>query len=533
MGKSVFDLPILSKSKINLKQTIQRKETMLTIQHLLSRNARFRPNHLAIICNDIRLTYKEFDAAVNQLANAMLAAGITKGSKVSTLLNNCYELYEIYWACAKIGAVCVPNSPMLRGNGLVNLLNDADTELVITSKSLTPYIEEVKAALNPMQFWVTDSTDTAGFDYYYTKKEKEATTEPIVELVSEADPYNIMYSSGTTGLPKGIVISHQVRALYGALFANYFRMMPESVVMHSGSIVFNGSFLTLLPVMFVGGTYILLDHFDAHAVTETIKNEKVTHTILVPSQIVSCLNTPEFTQENLQSLEYILSVGAPLLLEHKEELDRRTPGIFYELYGLTEGFMTILDKTDFRKKAGSVGCVPQFMDIKIIDDEGNELPNGSIGEIVGSSPLLMTEYYKNPEKTTEAIQNGWLHTGDVGYLDDEGYLFLTGRKKDLIISGGVNVYPIDIEEIIAHHPAVKDVAVFGVPHNDWGETPVAAVILKESVTVTTSELKTFANDRLEARYQKVTDVIIVPDFPKNVAGKILKRELRDNYSTNS
>lgn len=505
---------------------------MLTIQHLLTRNARFRPNHLAIICNDIRLTYKEFDAAVNQLANAMLAAGIKKGSKVSTLLNNSYELYETYWACAKIGAVCVPNSPMLRGNGLVNLLNDADTELLITSYSLSPYVDEAKPWLKPMHFWLTDAAACAGFDYYYSKKEIEATSEPIVELVTETDPYNIMYSSGTTGLPKGIVLSHRVRALYGALFANYFRMMPESVVMHSGSIVFNGSFLTLLPVMFVGGTYILLDHFDAHEVTKVIKEEKVTHTILVPSQIVSCLNTPEFITENLQSLEYILSVGAPLLLEHKEELDRRVSGVFYELYGLTEGFMTILDKTDFRKKAGSVGCVPQFMDIKIIDDEGKELPNGQIGEIIGESPLMMTEYYKNSEKTAEAIQHGWLHTGDVGYLDNDGYLFLTGRKKDLIISGGVNVYPIDIEEIIAHHPAVKDVAVFGVPHKDWGETPIAAIILKEGATALADEIKQFANDRLEARYQKVTEVIVVPDFPKNVAGKILKRELRENYSVN-
>jgi acyl-CoA synthetase (AMP-forming)/AMP-acid ligase II len=306
-------------------------------------------------------------------------------------------------------------------------------------------------------------------------------------------------------------------------------MTPESIVMHSGSIVFNGSFLTLIPVMFVGGTYILLDHFDPRAVTEVIKNEQVTHTILVPSQIVSCLNLEEFKQENLKSLEYILSVGAPLLLEHKEELDRRTPNVFYELYGLTEGFMTILDKTEFRKKAGSVGAAPQLMEIKIVDDFGQELPDGQIGEIVGKSPLLMTEYYKNPSKTAEAIKDGWLMTGDVGYLDEDGYLFLTGRKKDLIISGGVNVYPIDIEEVIARHPAIQDVSVFGVNHDEWGETPIAAVILKNGFRVQTHEIKKFANDNLEARYQKVTDVFFVADFPKNVAGKILKRELKENY----
>lgn len=501
---------------------------MLNISQLLTRNAQYRPNHLAFVFNDQRLTYQEFNASVNQLCHAFLNIGVTKGSKVSTLLPNSFELYEIYWACAKIGAVCVPNSPMLRGSGFVNLLNDSDTDLVITNKGLMPYIDEVRSELSCKNFWLIDSNEN-NYKSYHHQKENQPTTEPPRVAIHNDDPYNIMYSSGTTGLPKGIVISHQVRALYGSLFANYFRMTPESVVMHSGSIVFNGSFLTLIPVMFVGGTYILLDHFDPHAVTEVIKNEQVTHTILVPSQIVSCLNLPTFNQENLQSLAYILSVGAPLLLEHKEELDRRAPNVFYELYGLTEGFMTILDKTEFRKKTGSVGAAPQFMELKIVDDAGNELSSGKIGEIIGKSPLLMSEYHKNPERTAEAIQNGWLFTGDVGYLDEDGYLFLTGRKKDLIISGGVNVYPVDIEEVIARHSTVENVSVFGIPHAEWGETPIAAVILKQGAEVSTDEIKKFVNDNLEARYQKVSDVFFVEDFPKNIAGKILKRELKDNY----
>lgn len=502
---------------------------MLNISQLLTRNAQFRPNHLAFVFNDQRLTYREFNASVNQLCHAFLAAGIKKGSKVSTLLPNSFELYETYWACAKIGAVCVPNSPMLRGSGLVNLLNDSETDLVITNNSLKPYIDEVKTDLWCNHFWLTNAPSQNYWSDYHTQKENQVTTEPPRVKIENNDPYNIMYSSGTTGLPKGIVISHQVRALYGSLFANYFRMTPESVVMHSGSIVFNGSFLTLMPVMFVGGTYILLDHFDPATVIEVIKKEKVTHTILVPSQIVSCLSLESFNRESLQTLEYILSVGAPLLLEHKEALDRRANNVFYELYGLTEGFMTILDKTEFRLKAGSVGAVPQFMEIKIIDEAGTELPNGEVGEILGKSPLLMSEYHNSPEKTAEAIQDGWLFTGDVGYLDKDGYLFLTGRKKDLIISGGVNVYPVDIEEVIARHAAVENVSVFGVPHAEWGETPIAGVILKKGSEVSVDIIKAFANDNIEARYQKVTDVFFVEDFPKNVAGKILKRELKDNY----
>lgn len=504
----------------------------LHISQWLTRNARYRPGHLAFVFNDQRLTYRQFNASVNQLCHALLAVGIGKGSKVSTLLPNSFELYETYWACAKIGAVCVPNSPMLRGNGLMSLLNDADTDLVISSKALMPYIDEVKSQLNCPYFWLTDAL-ADGYQNYHQQKENQSIEEPPLVEIYPDDPYNIMYSSGTTGLPKGIVISHGVRAMYGVLFASYFRMTPESVVMHSGSIVFNGSFLTLMPVMFVGGTYILLDHFDAQAVTEVIGREQVTHTILVPSQIVSCLAFESFNAPNLRSLEYILSVGAPLLLEHKEELERRCPDVFYELYGLTEGFMTILDKTETRKKMGSVGAVPQFMDIKIVDEAGRLLPANQIGEIWGKSPLLMSEYYKNPLKTAEAIQDGWLLTGDWGYLDDDGYLWLTGRKKDLIISGGVNVYPIDIEEVMAQHPAVQDVAVFGVPHAEWGETPVAAVVLKSDKIATAHELKTFANGRLEARYQKVSDVVILKEFPKNVAGKILKRALREQYDSSA
>ncbi|HVE60734.1 MAG TPA: fatty acid--CoA ligase family protein, partial [Chitinophagaceae bacterium] len=253
------------------------------------------------------------------------------------------------------------------------------------------------------------------------------------------------------------------------------------------------------------------------------------HTILVPSQIINSLQLEDFNRRHLSSLEYVLSVGAPLLQEHKDELNKKIPGVFYELYGLTEGFMTILDKNDVQKKAGSVGRPPQFMELKIVDDAGNELETGKIGEIIGKSPLLMSGYYKNEQQTNEAIKDGWLYTGDLGYVDKDGFLYLTGRKKDLIISGGVNIYPTDIEEIIIHHPYVKDVAVFGVPHEDWGETPVAAIVFKENKNLSIEKLKAWINRHIEARYQKISDVIILNELPRNVAGKILKKDLKETY----
>ena len=504
----------------------------LTIQYWLQKHATYRPQHTALVFEDKRISYAQLYAQVNRLCHAMAAAGVGKGDKVATLLANSVELWEVYWACAAMGAVAVPLSPLLRGNGLVNLVENADVKLLITYSGLVSVVNDMRdrVPVKPEQCWLIDQPVT-GYTYYREAMDKQPDTNFTAVPVTGNDPYNIIYSSGTTGLPKGIVISHAVRALYGSLFANAYRMTPESVVMHSGSIIFNGSFLTLMPAMFLGCTYVLMSHFDSEDVIQVIRQEKVTHTILVPSQIVSCMQHDDFRVDELPSLEYILSVGAPLLLEQKHELNRRLPNVFYELYGLTEGFMTILDKNDALRKVGSVGFPPAFMDIRIVDEDGQALPTGTIGEIIGRSPLLMSEYYKNPSLTAEAIRNGWLYTGDMGYVDEEGFLFLTGRKKELIISGGVNIYPADIEQVLIRHDAVFDVAVFGIPHPQWGETPVAAVVLKSGLPHPDAQsICDWANRHMEARYQKLSAVFLLDELPRNVAGKVLKQELKLRFT---
>jgi acyl-CoA synthetase (AMP-forming)/AMP-acid ligase II len=225
----------------------------------------------------------------------------------------------------------------------------------------------------------------------------------------------------------------------------------------------------------------------------------------------------------------ILSLGAPLHREHKEELNRQLPGRFYELYGLTEGFVTVLDKYDFPAKPDSVGVPPPLFEMKIMNEKGEEVPAGQVGEICGKGPILMPGYYGRPDLTEQAVVDGWLHSGDMGYVDEDGFLYLVDRKKDMIISGGVNVYPKDIEEIVIQHPSVREVAVFGIPHEKWGETPLAAVILHEPDSVTEEDLRDWINDRVEAKFQRVQRVVVMDDFPRNVAGKTLKREMRDLY----
>lgn len=505
----------------------------MNIGTLLPHHGKYRPDHTAFVFGEQRFTYKAFNAYVNTLCNALLARGLSKGDKFATVLPNCTQLMAAYWAAAKTGLVIVPSSTMLNESGLSALLRKSDTTLVIADSSFAPVLDKIRKDLPKIpadRYILTGAgTDLTGFESYEDFVKDASENNPPEVSINDDDMYNIMFSSGTTGEPKGIVHTHYVRAWYCTIFASSWRMTPESVCLHAGAIVFNGAMLDLMPWMYLGATYILHESFNAEAVIRDIEKEKVTHIVMVPAQIMAILNSPEFAPEKLKSLEMIHNVGAPLLLEYKHLLNKVLPGRFYELYGLTEGFMTVLDKHDAIRKVGSVGVPAPFMEMRILDLHGNECPPGEIGEICGKSPTMMPGYYKQPDLTRKTVVDGWLHTGDMGYVDEDGYLFLVDRMKDMIISGGVNVYPKDIEEVVVRHPAVTQVAVIGVPHEKWGEVPVAAAVAAAGADLDPKELKEWVNKRVDAKFQRLHDVILLDEFPQNVAGKVLKREMRDQY----
>ena len=454
---------------------------------------------------------------------------------MATVLGNCLELLEVYLAAARTRLVVVPLSPLLRGPALKTLLEDSDTAAVVADASFGETLGSIRGSLPGIadhRYLFTGTPPEWGARYAAVVETATDDETPPAHVPGEA-PFNIIYSSGTTGLPKGIVHTHAIRAAYCTLFASAWRMTPESVVLHAGSLVFNGSFLTLMPWLYLGATFVLHKAFDARAYMKAVAEERVTHVMMVPSQIVSLLDNPDFHEKHLPSLQMIGSVGAPLHLEHKQELTRRFPNRLYELYGLTEGFVTILDRDDATRKTGSVGVPPAFFEIRILDDDGRDVVKGAVGEITGRGPLMMPGYYERPDLTAQAIIDGWLRTGDLGRLDDDGFLYLVDRKKDLIISGGANVFPRDIEEVIVRHPAVKEAAVFGVPDPKWGEAPIAAVVFREGASVSEEELRDWINANVEARFQRVRDVVRYQEFPRNAAGKTLKREMRDRFSTSN
>ena len=495
------------------------------VADVVRRFARERPEHVALRHGERELTYAQLDERSNRLAQALLAGGLSEGSRVAYLGRSAPEVIELLFAVAKIGAVIVPLNWRLSPRELGGVLADAQAPLLVAD---TVY-RRIAEGLSPRALRIV------GDDYEHWLLGHDA-----IDPGGRGEPGDIvvqMYTSGTTGVPKGVLTTH--RNLAAAATTSACWAFDSDTVS-----------LTPLPLFHIGGigwvycglwhgaTTILVSEFEPAAVLDDLERMRVTNPIFVPTMLQMLTAVPGAAERDHAALRSITYGASPITTTTLRAALRTFGCPMIGLYGLTEstGGVVHLDGDDhhtdgpLQRLLRSAGHPYPWVELRIADPAtGRDVPTGSVGEVWMRAPNVMAGYFNRPAETAAAITaDGWLRTGDGGYLDDEGYLFLTDRVKDMIVSGGENVYPIEVEEVLAQHPDVADVAVIGVPDERWGETVVALVVTREGRAPAPDDLITFARERL-AGYKLPRSVDFVDDLPRTPTGKVLKRELRERY----
>lgn len=522
------------------------------LHHFLQESARRHPTRTATVFFDRELSYGELDAIANQIAHALLAMGVSKGDRVALLLPNTPQFVASFYGALKAGAIVVANNPLYTAKELAHQISDAGATTIITLSKMYPTVQQIIPQTHLRNVIVTNIKEYMPFvlrTAFTLLREKrdghrvtltddhvwfqdwigdQPTSAPDVDVGAE-DVALYQYTGGTTGVSKGAIATHR------ALVADTLQINVWLPDMEPGG----ETYLAVIPFFHVygmvacmssavqqAGRLILLPQFNLDDVLKAIDKYKPTLFPGVPAMYVAINNHPEIDKYDLQSIQACISGAAPLPVEVKKKFEELTGGKLCEGYGLSEApTATHCNPINGVNKPGSIGLPFPDVECKIEDLEtGEALPARDIGELCIRGPQLMQGYLNRADETARALQDGWLHTGDIAYMDEEGYFFIVDRKKDMIISGGYNVYPRDVEEVLYQHPAVKEVAVAGVPHEFYGEMVKAYVILADDVSATEDELIDFCKEQL-ASYKTPKEIEFRSELPKTLVGKVLRRVL--------
>ncbi len=507
----------------------------LLIPDIIALNAVSCSSKDAVVDGDRVFSWAEFGTGTTKIANALHALGLGHGDRVVILMTNSYEMIEAMFGVIRGGFCAVPLNCAITDAAVAGMIANSGAKAVIASGEHIPRIEALRGQLgNECREHLIGVMPQDNDWHDYGAMRDAATAAARETCIAPSDECNIIYSSGTTGLPKGIVHDHACREAWGSDMAVALRYHSGARTLLNLGLFSNISWVAMLATIFAGGTLVVQRRFDVEQCLEIIQRERITHTVMVPLQFQQLLECTRFDDYDLSTLDAYMCCGSPLAVGIKQDIVARMPGDFIELYGLTEGLVTILGPEDMLAKVESVGRACPGQQLAVIDDDDNELPLGEAGEIVGHCRFMMAGYHSNPEAdeaSTWVHSSGekWLRTGDVGVFDDDGFLYLVDRKKDMILSGGQNVYPADIEATIIGHDAVHEVAVVGIASRKWGETPLAVVVLADDSNIGNDELTAWANSRL-GKQQRVAHTIFVKELPRNANGKVLKRELRSRFT---
>ena len=500
------------------------------IVELLESTVRRYPDKVGFVSEDRRLTFEEFDGMVNRIASGLSKHGVKRGDHVALLLGVQMEFPLSFFALMKLGAIVVPLNTRFKGEELFYEINDSESSLLIVDEEFWPFIDPVRGGLKTVKKVFFNGTGapegTLPFSLLRDHKEDLFPRAPT----SESDDAAIMYTSGTTGKPKGAVLQQRGMILTAMLVSDFIQFQPDDKMICCIPLFhITGLTCLMLPPIFSGAACVYMRQFKTKEFLEIMAREKVTQYMGVVNVIWLMINHPDFEKYDFSSFRIAMFGGSPATEEMVRGIFSRLPHIQISVgYGLTECF-AITTSTPFEdalRKIKAVGkCLPT-VDVKIADDEGREVPTGSIGEILLRGAKVFKGYWKKPEATRETIVEGWVRTGDIGKVDEEGFVYVLDRKKDMINRGGEKIYSLEVENVICDNPKVLEVAVVGVPDKVMGEVVKACIALKPGEKATEEEIKTFCAERL-ADYKVPKFVEFRESLPRNPAGKVSKPELRN------
>ncbi|KAJ32146.1 class I adenylate-forming enzyme family protein [Sulfitobacter pontiacus] len=498
-----------------------------TIVEVVRDNAKAHPEKLALVCDGQTVNWGAFDQRINKIANLLLSMGVSKGDNIAIISPNSIPYAELFMGILRAGACVTPLSTMASPDALQKMLTDCGARAIFVAAQYLELVDGFIADLDLARFAI--DFDHPAFQPYGAAVDGASDSDPEIQI-EMSDAFNLIYSSGTTGTPKGILHNHWMRS------AQMDRVSPNGYddnarTLLSTPLYSNTTIVSFLPTLYGGSTVYLMPKFDARGYLEIVQREKITHTMLVPVQYKRIMDVPDFDAFDLSSMQVKFSTSAPLRAEVKADVLARFPGKLLEYYGLTEGGgVTVLNSAEYPDKLHTVGQPAPGNEIRLIDETGKEVPKGTVAEICGRGPTMMAGYFGRDDLTADyiwrdAAGNVFFRSGDMGRFDEDGFLILSDRKKDMIISGGLNIYADDLELVLLADPDVTDAAVIGVPSDAWGETPYGLVVLREGATRSGDDICADANAKL-GKSQRLSAVELRDELPRSSIGKILKKELR-------
>lgn len=504
----------------------------------LKRSVASNPEKTAVVCGNTRLNFMEVGERVNRLSSALTRLGINRGDRVAILSLNCHRFFELYYAVPQIGASVVPVNFRIPAGEVKYILDHSESRAIAVDQTLAPLVDEIRPQVQTVEQFILMSDDRR--DGYISYDELIARTEDdyIAPEIGDDEMLGLFYTSGTTAEPKGVMLTHKNMMANINHTENVYEYQPDEIYLHAAPMFHLADGAAVFSNTAHGATQVFIPRFDPKPVLDTLQRERVTNVLFVPTMINFLLQVPDVDSYDLSSLRRITYGASPIAPDLLRRAMKTFSCDFGQGYGLTEAspLLTSLKPEDHiitdeksERRLASCGKPVPGVDVRVVDFDGRDVSPGEVGEIIARGPNIMLGYWKREEDTANTIIDGWLHTGDLATIDEDGYIYLVDRKKDMIVTGGENVFSTEVEAVLYAHPCVKEAAVIPIPDPDWGEAVHACITLRDGKAALPDELIEFCRTRL-ANYKVPRSVeIIEGELPKGGTGKILKKQLREHY----